>query len=142
MKLQRKDWDSYFLDIAEQVATRSTCNRLQVGCVIVNDKRIVSTGYNGSIHGHEHCTDVGCLLNEQGRCIRTIHAEVNAILHARRDELQGATAYVTHSPCENCTKLLAQAGIKRVVFKNPYSNKYNHYFVKDMEWICFEHKNN
>jgi dCMP deaminase len=142
MKLQRKDWDSYWMAITEMVAERSTCNRLKVGAVITLNNRCVATGYNGSIHGHEHCTDVGCLLNEQGRCIRTIHAEVNAILHARRDELQGATAYVSHEPCENCTKLLAQAGIKRVVFKNPYPNKYNHHFNKDIEWICFEHKNN
>jgi len=138
--LQRKDWDEYYLTLCDHVADRATCNRLKVGCVIVNSNRIVSTGYNGSIHGHDHCIDVGCLLNEQGRCIKTIHAEVNAVLHARRDELLGATVYITHEPCENCTKILAQVGVKRVVFKNPYQNKYNHHFNKDMEWIEYKIK--
>lgn len=67
----RKSWNEYFMDIAEIVATRATCNRLSVGCVIVKDKKIVSTGYNGSAHGEPHCHDVGCLKNDQGRCIRT-----------------------------------------------------------------------
>jgi dCMP deaminase len=107
--MTRKSWDEYFLDIAEQVSARSTCNRLHVGCVIVKDKHIVATGYNGSIHGHEHCEDAGCLLGDDNRCHRTIHAETNACLHADRDSLKGATAYVTHEPCENCSKILAQA---------------------------------
>jgi dCMP deaminase len=135
--IKRKSWDEYFLEVAEVVSTRSTCNRLKVGCVIVKDNRIVSTGYNGSVHGLPHCHDVGCLTNEQGRCIRTIHAEENAILHARRDELIGATAYVTHEPCENCTKRLVQAGIKRVVFLNPYKNKYNKEFNNGIEWVNY-----
>lgn len=130
----RKSWHEYFMDIAEMVATRATCDRLHVGCVIVKDKKIVSTGYNGSAHGEPHCDDVGHLYNDQGRCIRTIHAEQNAILHARRDDLIGATAYVTHEPCENCTKLLAQAGIDTVIFKHPYPNKYNALRGK-MKWI-------
>ncbi|WP_026092496.1 deoxycytidylate deaminase [Calidifontibacillus oryziterrae] len=133
--MPRKNWDKYFLDIAREVATRSTCPRLSVGCVIVKEKHIISTGYNGSIHGHDHCEDVGCLINEQGRCIRTIHAEVNAVLHAERDDLKGATAYVTHEPCENCAKTLAQSGIKKIVFENAYENKWNQYFLKDIEVI-------
>lgn len=131
----RKSWDEYFLDIAEVVATRSTCNKLAVGCLIVKDRMIVSTGYNGSIHGHDHCVDVGCMLNEEGRCIRTIHAEQNAIIHARRDEIRGATAYVTHEPCETCAKLLNQAGVKRVVFSHPYKNDRNRAFLKGMEIV-------
>lgn len=135
LRLKRKSWDEYFMDIAETVATRATCDRLHVGCVIVKDKRIISTGYNGSIHGEDHCDDVGHLYNEQGRCVRTIHAEQNAIIHANREDLKGATAYVSHEPCETCTKLLIQAGIKRIIFKHGYQNKYNHNFTKNVEWI-------
>lgn len=135
---ERKSWDEYFLDIADMVATRSTCERLHVGCVLVKDKQIISTGYNGSISGHDHCTGEGCLKNEQGRCIRTIHAEQNALLFADRHKLEGATAYVTHEPCETCTKLLAQSGIKKVVFRSAYENKWNKHFNKDMIWLHLE----
>lgn len=130
---KRKDWDLYFMDIAEKVAERSTCDRLSVGCVIVKNRRIVSTGYNGSISGTEHCDDVGHLYNDQGRCIRTIHAEQNAILFAERDELKGATVYCTHQPCENCAKLLVQAGVKRIVYKHEYRNKDSEYFLNMVE---------
>lgn len=134
--MTRKSWDDYFLDIAEQVATRSTCPRLHVGCVIVKDKHIVATGYNGSIHGHDHCDDVGCLIDDStGRCLRTVHAESNACLHADRDSLKGATAYVTHEPCENCAKTLAQSGIKRIVYRDAYPNKWNGHFLKDIEVV-------
>ncbi|MGQ7278091.1 MULTISPECIES: deoxycytidylate deaminase [Brevibacillus] len=133
--MTRKSWDEYFLDIAEQVSARSTCNRLHVGCVIVKDKHIVATGYNGSIHGHDHCEDAGCLLGDDNRCHRTIHAETNACLHADRDSLKGATAYVTHEPCENCSKILAQVGIRRIVYRNAYPNKWNQYFLKDLEVV-------
>lgn len=129
----RKSWDEYFLDIAEVVATRGTCPRLHVGCVIVKDKHIVSTGFNGSIHGHNHCDEDGCLLNDEGRCIRTLHAEENAVLHADRHLLQGATAYITHESCEKCAKTLAQSGIKRVVFREHYENKWNQHFLKGIE---------
>lgn len=131
----RKSWDEYFLDITEQVAARSTCPRLHVGCVIVKEKHILSTGYNGSIHGHDHCEDVGCLIDDTGRCIRTCHAELNAVLHANRDDLKGATAYVTHEPCENCSKTLAQSGIQRIVYRDAYPNKWNAYFLKDIEVV-------
>ena len=133
--MARKSWDEYFLDITEQVSTRSTCPRLHVGCVIVKDKHILSTGYNGSIHGHDHCEDVGCLIDDNGRCIRTCHAELNAVLHAQRDALKGATAYVTHEPCENCSKTLAQSGIKRIVYREAYPNKWNQHFLKDIEVV-------
>lgn len=133
--MSRKSWDRYFMDIANVVATRGTCNRLKVGCVIVKDKHIISTGYNGSIHGHEHCEDVGCLLNEEGRCIRCLHAEENSVLHAERADLKGATAYVTHEPCEKCAKTLAQAGIVRIVFESEYPNKWNEHFLKNIEVV-------
>jgi dCMP deaminase len=133
--MKRKSWDHYFLDIANEVGTRSTCPRLHVGCVIVKDKHIVSTGYNGSIHGHDHCEDVGCLINDQGRCIRTLHAELNAVLHADRSLLKGATAFITHEPCENCAKTMAQSGIIKIVFRESYPNKWNETFLRDIEVV-------
>jgi dCMP deaminase len=133
MSKGRKSWDHYFLEIAEVVASRSTCPRLHVGCVIVKNRHIVSTGYNGSIHGHEHCEDIGCLIDPNGRCIRTLHAEENAVLHAERESLQDATAYITHEPCEKCAKTLAQAGVKRIIFANGYPNQWNKHFLKGIE---------
>ncbi|WP_078413836.1 deoxycytidylate deaminase [Priestia abyssalis] len=133
--MTRKSWDEYFLEIAEVVATRSTCQRLHVGCVIVKDKHIVSTGYNGSIHGHDHCHDIGCLKDQNGRCIRCLHAEENAVLHADRHLLKGATAYITHESCEKCSKTLAQSGIKKIVYRNAYPNEWNQYFLKDIDVI-------
>lgn len=134
----RKDWDSYFLDIARLTATRATCNKLMVGCVITKNNKIVSSGYNGSIHNHEHCIDVGCLLNEQGRCIRTLHAEQNAVLHADRELLKGSTAYVTHFPCENCMKTLNQVGVKRVVYEHEYKNERSLVFATGVELVHFK----
>jgi dCMP deaminase len=131
----RQGFDEYFMDIAEIVSSRATCNRLHVGCVIVKNKRIVSTGYNGSPSGESHCDEIGDLYNDQNRCVRTIHSEQNAILFANRHDLQGATAYVTHQPCENCAKLLVQSGIKRVVFKNKYTNTYSDYFLNMIEVV-------
>ncbi|WP_257391540.1 deoxycytidylate deaminase [Cytobacillus gottheilii] len=130
---QRKSWDEYFMDIAIKVSTRATCDRLHVGCVIVKDKQIVSTGYNGSVSGEKHCDEIGHLYNDQNRCIRTIHAEQNAILFADRNSLKGATAYVTHKPCENCAKLLVQAGIVRLIYLHEYENTYSDYFLKMIE---------
>lgn len=107
--------------IAAQVATRSTCDRKHVGAVVVSDQRILSTGYNGSIRGLPHCDDVGHLM-EEGHCVRTVHAEANAIVQAAQSgvRLQDATIYVTASPCFHCFKLIAQAGIRRVVFGEFY----------------------
>jgi dCMP deaminase len=130
----RPSWDETFITVAEVMAERSTCNRAQVGCVIVDkNNRIVSTGYNGSIHGHAHCIDDDCLRNDEGRCIRCIHAEQNALLHAKQD-LTGCIAYVTHEPCETCAKLINQAGITSVIYLKPYENKYNQHF-KTKVWM-------
>jgi dCMP deaminase len=123
------------MDIAETVSSRATCDRLHVGCVIVKNKKIISTGYNGSVSSHEQCDEVGHLYNNQGRCVRTIHAEQNAILYANRHELIGATVYVTHYPCENCAKLLVQSGIKKVVYKHPYENVDSNYFLDMIEAV-------
>lgn len=136
--MTRPTWDEYFMNQAFAAAERGTCPRLKVGTVIVKDKRIISTGYNGSIRGHDHCIDKGCILNEEGRCIRTLHSEENAILFADRHLLEGAILYCTHEPCERCTKMIAQVGIRKVVFFHPYRNKYNHYFNQDIEWVLFK----
>ncbi|MEB5480920.1 dCMP deaminase family protein [Shouchella clausii] len=132
----RVSFNEYFLQLAELTSKRSTCQRLKVGAVIVKNNRILSTGYNGSIKGHEHCIDVGCLKNDEGRCIRCIHAEANALLFAKTD-LEGAVIYVTHYPCENCSKLIAQSGIKKIVYKNEYENTYSREFLRDLEVIHF-----
>ena len=117
----RPDWDSYFIKIANAVSERSTCDRAQVGCVLVLDKRTLTTGFNGSPSGQPHCDEVGHLMVE-GHCVRTIHAETNAIIQAvlHRSSTKGATCYVTHFPCMNCAKALVNAGITRLVYSNPY----------------------
>lgn len=121
---KRKGWDSYFMKIAEVVASRSTCDRKMVGAVIVKDKRILSTGYNGSISGMPHCDEVGHVI-ESGHCIATVHAEANALIQAAKNgvSIDGATMYVTVSPCWNCFKMIANCGIRRVVFKDLYDDR-------------------
>ena len=121
--MQRISWDEYFMAQSHLLSLRSTCSRLSVGATIVKDKRIVSGGYNGSIKGDEHCIDVGCKVVE-GHCVRTIHAEINAILQCSKFGVgtEGATIYVTHFPCLNCTKSIIQAGIKEIWYANDYRN--------------------
>lgn len=121
--MQRISWDEYFMAQSHLLSLRSTCSRLSVGATIVKDKRIVSGGYNGSIKGDEHCIDVGCKVVE-GHCVRTIHAEINAILQCSKfgAGTEGATIYVTHFPCLNCTKSIIQAGIKEICYANDYRN--------------------
>ena len=121
--MQRISWDEYFMAQSHLLSLRSTCSRLSVGATIVKDKRIVSGGYNGSIKGDEHCIDVGCKVVE-GHCVRTIHAEINAILQCSIFGVgtEGATIYVTHFPCLNCTKSIIQAGIKEICYANDYRN--------------------
>ncbi|MGG6449299.1 deoxycytidylate deaminase [Pseudobacillus badius] len=132
-----EQWHDYFMGIAEKASEMATCDRLHVGCVIVKDKRVIATGFNGSICGHAHCDDVGHLYNDEGRCIRTVHAEQNAILDCARRGVatDGAVAYCTHEPCEHCTRSLVQAGIKAVYFKHRYVNKWNKHFNKDIKWV-------
>jgi dCMP deaminase len=117
----RVSWDEYFMNIARTVATRATCDRKLVGAVLVRDRIILATGYNGSIRGLPHCDEEGHLM-EDGHCIRTVHAEANAIVQAARSgvRIEGADAYVTASPCWGCFRLLANAGIKRIVFGEFY----------------------
>ena len=128
----RKDWDTYFMDIAYEVKERSTCDRLHVGAVIVKDKRIKGTGYNGSPAGLVHCDEDGCLV-VNNHCIRTIHAEVNAILECTPEERNGATVYITARPCAECSKIIINSGIKRVVYAEEYH--IDHDFFKEATWI-------
>ena len=117
----RPGWDEYFMQIAQTVATRSTCPRASVGCVLTRDRRILTTGYNGAPSGIPHCTEVGCrMVNDH--CQRATHAEANAIVQAALHgvSVAGATAYCTHHPCINCTKLFISAGIKQIVYATPY----------------------
>ncbi len=117
----RASWDEYFMNIGREVATRATCDRKHVGAVIVRERSILATGYNGSIHGLAHCDEDGHLM-EDGHCVRTIHAEANAIIQAARNgvRIEGAWIYVTASPCFSCFKMIANAGIKRIVFGEFY----------------------
>jgi dCMP deaminase len=117
----RKSWDHYFMDMAKMVADRSTCERLQVGAVIVRDRRAIASGYNGSVSGDVHCQEVGCKIVD-GHCVRTIHAESNAILQCAKFGVStdGAMLYVTHFPCLHCTKQIIQAGIVKVVYETAY----------------------
>jgi dCMP deaminase len=121
MAKARASWDEYFMNIAKEVATRSTCDRKYVGSVIVRDRSILATGYNGSVRGLAHCDDEGHLM-EDGHCIRTVHAEANAIVQAARNgmRIDGASIYVTASPCWGCFRLIANAGIVRIVFGEFY----------------------
>lgn len=120
---KRIKWDQYFMMQAVLLASRSTCERLSVGAVVVRDKRIIAGGYNGSVAGDDHCIDVGCYL-EDGHCVRTIHAEMNAILQCAKfgESTDNAEIYVTDFPCLQCTKMLLQAGITKINYLRNYHN--------------------
>ncbi len=112
------------MNIAREVATRSTCNRKHVGAVIVRNKTILSTGYNGSIRGLPHCDEVGHEM-ENDHCVRTIHAEANAIVQAARHgvRIDDSEIYVTASPCYDCFKLIANAGIRKIYYSEFYRDE-------------------
>jgi len=137
-KSGRVGWDDYFMNIATQVATRATCDRKHVGAVIVRDKIILSTGYNGSIRNTPHCDEIGHLMAmdpDRGMesCVRTVHAEANAIAQAARNGvgINEATLYTTASPCWPCFKLIANSGIKKIVFGEMYRDERIHDFAKE-----------
>ncbi len=128
----RPTWDQYFIDIANLVKTRSTCTRRQVGAVVVKDKRILSTGYNGAPNACAHCIEIGCLrtqLNipsgERHELCRAIHAEQNAIAQAAEHwiSMNGATIYVTTQPCTMCAKMLINAGISKIIYEGDYPDE-------------------
>jgi dCMP deaminase len=120
----RLPWDAYFMTIARVVASRATCDRKHVGAVIVRDKTILSTGYNGSIRSMPHCDEVGHLM-ENGHCVATIHAEANAIVQAARNGvcIEGASIYITASPCWTCFKMIANAGIREIFYGEFYRDE-------------------
>lgn len=126
----RPSWDEYFMNIAKQVGTRGTCDRGRVGCVIVKDKKIISTGYVGSPAGVRHCDEVGHEMHTvdygngdvHRHCVRTAHAETNAIVQAARFGIstEGGTLYCMMVPCYTCAKNIINAGIKRIVCEKDY----------------------
>ncbi len=135
----RPPWDKYFMDIATLVASRSTCLRRNVGTCVVKDRRILTTGYNGAPTGIAHCEDVGCLREklkvpsgERHELCRGLHAEQNAIIQAAKTgiSLEGAIMYVTNHPCFICAKMIINSGIKKVVYKEGYSDKEAEDFLK------------
>jgi len=130
--MQRPSWDQYFMDITRLVATRSTCLRRQVGAILVKERNILATGYNGVPSGISHCEAVGCLREkhkvpsgERHELCRGLHAEQNAIIQAARHgiNIDGSTLYCTTMPCIICTKMLINAGIKTVIYAEGYSDE-------------------
>jgi dCMP deaminase len=119
----RQSWNKYFLDLAQHISTRSTCTRAQVGAVFVRDHFILSTGYNGSLPGRDHCCDVGCLVIDN-HCARCVHAETNALAQAAKHgvSLDNSWLYVTHLPCYACFKIILAAGVSRVYYGQKYGD--------------------
>ena len=131
---KRPSWDEYFMTLANQVATRTTCMRRGVGAVIVKERRILATGYNGVPAGLAHCAETGCLRQQLGvpsgqrhEICRGLHAEQNAIIQAAKlgVSIDGATLYCTHQPCSVCAKMIINAGIRRVVYQEGYPDEFS-----------------
>ena len=131
----RKDWDTYFLDIAYMASTRSQCSRRHVGAVLVKGKKLLGTAYNGAPMGVPDCSEAGCMIVEEleqvvvdgeekivkkDRCIRTVHAEQNLLLFTDLHDRENATVYVTDEPCWTCANMLANSGVKEIVYHRPY----------------------
>lgn len=136
----RPSWDEYFMEMVEVVKKRSTCLRRQVGAIIVKDKRIVATGYNGAPQNCKHCEEIGCLRNElnipsgeRHELCRAIHAEQNAIVQAAANgtSIKGGTLYVTTQPCILCSKMIINAGIEKIVFKGDYPDELSLKMLKE-----------
>ena len=137
---KRPDWDTYFLEIAQVVARRSTCLRRQIGAVIVKDRRILTTGYNGAPTRLAHCAEVGCLREqlsipsgERHEICRALHSEMNAIIQAAQYGVstKGATLYSTHQPCSMCARIIINAGIVRVVYVGDYPDEFAMSLLKE-----------
>jgi dCMP deaminase len=147
--MARPTWDQYFIDITHLVATRSTCLRRQVGALLVKDRNILATGYNGTPSGIRHCEETGCLRErlkvpsgERHELCRGLHAEQNAIIQAARHgvNIDGSTLYCTTMPCIICTKMLINAGIKRIVYDEGYADQLAAEMVAEagIEIVCFK----
>lgn len=139
---ERISWDDYFMEIAGVVAKRSTCLRRQVGAVLVKDKHILATGYNGAPKGLKHCSDTGCMRQdipsgERHELCRAIHAEQNAIVQAARHgvKIDSCTLYCTLAPCSLCAKMLINAGVKRIVYADGYHDDRAMEFFKEANVI-------
>ena len=119
---ERLSWQDYFMANAELISKRSTCDRAYVGAVLVKDNRIIATGYNGGVSATDNCDQAGHYM-EDGHCIRTVHAEMNALIQCAKEGIStdGTEIYVTHFPCINCTKALLQAGITKITYKANYN---------------------
>lgn len=132
----RKDWDTYFMDIAYMASTRSRCLRRRVGAVLVQGKKLLGTAYNGAPSGVPDCEEAGCMLVEEfemkvvdgkeqmvkkERCVRTIHAEQNLLLFTDRSDREGSTVYVTDQPCWTCANMLANSGVTEIVYHREYT---------------------
>jgi dCMP deaminase len=129
--MSRPTWEEYFMEITRLVAKRATCLRRQVGAVLVMDKRLLATGYNGAPSGLAHCLEVGCLREEKQipsgerhELCRGLHAEQNVIIQAAFHgiRIQGSTLYCTNLPCAICTKMLINAGIKEIIYEGGYGD--------------------
>jgi dCMP deaminase len=130
--MSRPDWDQYFMEITQVIASRATCLRRKVGATLVKDNHILASGYNGAPAGLKHCLDIGCMREEHNipsgqrhELCRGLHAEQNALIQAAVHgvAIKGATIYVTHQPCVVCAKMIINAGIKRVVFAGSYPDE-------------------
>ena len=147
---ERPSWDAYFMQIAHLVKTRATCPRRSVGAVLVRDKRILCTGYNGAPRGLPHCPEgggehdwpLGCL--RAGHCIRALHAEQNALLQAAMMGIacEGSTIYVTCQPCNNCAKMIINAGIVRVIYEGDYPDEFSKELFRDSEMDVLRYLDN
>ena len=128
----RPSWDEYFLKLAMLASERATCPRMHCGCVIVKNNHVIATGYNGSLPDQPHCEDIGCLV-ENDHCIRTNHAEINALVQAvnHGGNIEGATIYVTNMSCTTCAKAMISAGIKRVVVFTDFHDTMAAQFYKE-----------
>ncbi|MBU0571802.1 MAG: cytidine/deoxycytidylate deaminase family protein [Candidatus Omnitrophica bacterium] len=132
-RTSRPAWDEYFINIARLVSSRSTCLRRNVGAVIVKNKQVLTTGYNGAPAGVKHCDEIGCMREKMGvpsgerhELCRALHAEQNAFLQAARHgiSLDGATMYMTTQPCSICAKMIINAGIKKIIFEGDYPDEF------------------
>jgi dCMP deaminase len=140
VRASRPSWEEYFVDITRLVAKRSTCLRRQVGALLVKDKKILATGYNGAPSRLDHCLDVGCLRQKQGipsgerhELCRGLHAEQNAIIQAAYHgvEIRGATLYCTNHPCIICSKMIINAGIQKIVYEEGYADALGKEMLKE-----------
>ncbi|WP_432355192.1 ComE operon protein 2 [Sporosarcina sp. A2] len=135
--MERITWEQFFMAQCSLLAVRSTCTRLAVGAVVVRDNRIIAGGYNGSVSGGDHCIDKGCYVVDN-HCIRTIHAEMNALLQCGKygTPAAGSSLYVTHFPCLQCSKAIIQAGISKVYYGEDYRN--NEYAIELFKHVGIE----